>query len=183
MNSINSVELTTVEQINNLGKLKKSPLMLMLYDFDEDNINCYILSYYAKKFTTAQIDNVIKYFNIDNILHYAELFTEQQWLNYDKLPATLSEDLSLYIAQYFTDLQVNSIIRLITDTFNINHNWCIFYVENLNQEQIENIIELFTQNKYIENIADTYMKYRLLYEIVKCYTTEQISYFTKMGRI
>jgi len=179
MNIVHPISLTTEEQIENLIKLKKSALMLLLYDFDEININTYILSYYANKFTTAQIDNVIKYFHIDNIFHYVEIFTEQQWLNYDKLPATLSEELSLYVAQHFTDLQVENITKIIKKVANINHNWCIFYVEKLNLEQLANVIKLFIRNQYIKTQRISYMKYRLLYEIVKCYTTEQISYLVR----
>lgn len=176
MNIVHPIILTNEAQIN-LIKLKKSPLMLLLYDFGEININTYILSYYANKFTTAQIDNVIKYFHIENIFHYAEIFTEQQWLNFDKLPATLSEELSLYVAQHFTDLQIEIITKIIKKVTNINHNWCIFYVEKLNLEQVANIIKLFIGNQYIKTQRNAYMKYRLLYGIVKCYTTEQISYF------
>ena len=179
MNIVNPIIFTTEEQFENLIKLKKSPIVSLIYDFDEQNINTYILSYYANKFTTAQIDNVIKYFYIDNIFHYAELFTEQQWLNFYKLPATLSEDLSLYVAQYFTDLQVENITTIIEKVANINHNWCIFYVEKLNLEQLANVIKLFIGNQYIKSCKNKYMKYRLLYEMVKCYTTEQISYLVR----
>ena len=175
MNLVKPNILETEEEKDNIIKFKNN----LILDYDEDNLETYIFAYYAIKLTSEQIANAIKYQYINNILQYVQILTQQQWLNYDKLPGTLCEELSLYIAQYFTDSQVESIIRLINNTININHNWCIFYVENLNQEQIENIIRLFKQNKYIENIADIYMKYRFVYEIVKCYTSEQISYFIR----
>jgi hypothetical protein len=177
MNLIKPNILETEEEKDNIIKFKNN----LVLDYDEDNLTTYILAYYSINLTSEQIANAIKYQYINNILQYVQILTQQQWINYDKLPGTLCEELSLYITEYFTDSQVDSIIRLINNTININHNWCIFYVENLNQEQIENVIRLFKQNKYIENIADIYMKYRFVYEIVKCYTTEQISYFTKMG--
>lgn len=178
MNIVNPIRLTTEEQIENLIKLKNCHLNL--YDYDEENINTYILSYYAQKFTSAQIDNVIKYSHIDTILEFIELLSENQLVNFDKLQAELSYDLLLYIIKYFTDSQIESIIRLITDIPNINHNWCTYYVENLNLEQLENVIKLLTYNKSIINMSDIFIKYKIIYEIVKCYTTEHISYFLNM---
>ena len=177
INIVHPIILTTAEQIENLINLKF--YIFNLYNFDDEKMTTYILSYYANKFTTAQIDNVIKYFHIDNILHYVELFTEQQWLNFDKLHTILSEELALYVAQHFTDLQIKIITKIIKKVANINHNWCIFYIEKLNLEQVENIIKLFIGNQYIKNCKNKYMKYRLLYEIAKCYTTEQISYLVR----
>ena len=176
MNIVHPIILTPGEQTENLIKLKNCNIDL--HDYDNDNVNTYILSYYAAKLTSEQIDIVVEYNYIDDIFHYAKIFTPQQWQQYNMLPGTLCEQLSLYVAQYFTDLQIASIKKLISANF--NHNWCVFYVENLNVEQIENILLLFKKNEFINTIVDTYTKYRFAYTIVIRFTTEHILYFLKI---